>query len=588
MRKGRFFAACLSAVVLSAGFAACGSDDEPVPVPVIDPVELKDAYAYDGAATAVGSVVWSGQADAVTFYFTPRTGVTDAAQLEADAEYVMVCADRSLLAKADGKPVDLTRIEAGRFKVCYKTKEGTVLDASDPASLLSGRCTVAIEPLADGGSKVAADLAIETRTRHTLAMNVAFTYREEPEELKEGLWLGGSEVEVNSAFLYDYYISGVRHSVVALSSEAGAPSGDYLYTHRSPGLYMVLRYDLEKPFDLMSVGEGYSLWTTFPETVMPLLNVDPTDCSAITSGTCQLIVDEEGMGHFSLQTRLKDGRLLSVLFDIPYKQLDASNTLTIGDLTRPIQTAFYERTDEDRYAFYFTPSLIDPNPAKIEDCFQSAVLIVPGEVLDGRTVDLAAADAAYESFQAAKLIDFDAIKFYTVEARPGGSCVGEFSLLRREDGTFFLNITCLDAANETVQVIYDGTIEEYVKPVLPNEYSLDGTSTPIRSVVVEMRDNLCSIYLAAAEGLTTVEQMLAEKARVDLTLPADWLDGRPSGFSLDDRVGITFDGQTYNYQSGAMGRITATLKEDKLEVDFFIFGTPNLTGHYTGTVSLIR
>lgn len=590
MKRGKFLLMSLAAVALSAGFSACDSGDEPGPTPVIDPVELKDAYAYDGAATPVGSVVWTEQAGGATFWFSPRSGVTDAAQLGAnDAEYVMVYADRSLLAKADGKPVDLTKLEAGCFKVYYKTKEGLVLDASDPASLLSGRCAVALEPLTDGGVKVAADLSLETRARHTLALNTTFTYKEEtPVELKEGLWLDDRQVEVNSAFLYDYYISGVRHSVVALSSVPDAPSGDYLYSHKSPGLYMVVRYGMENPFDLMTVGEGYSLWSTYPESELPPIDVNPTDCSQITAGTCQLIIDEEGTGHFSLQVRLADGQFLSALFDAPYKRVDASNTLTIGDLTRPVQTAFYERMKEDRYAFYFTPSLIDPDPAKIEDCFQSAVLVVPGEVLDGRSVDFAAADAPYESFRAAKLIDFDAIKFYTLEALPGGSCVGEFSLLKREDGTFFVNITCLDAANETVQVIYDGAIGEYVEPVLPNEFSLDGEATAIRSVVVEEREDLCTIYLAAAEGLTTVAQMLGESVRVVLTLPAGWLDGRPSGFSLDDRVGITFGGQTYNYPSGAMGRITATLDGDELKVDFFIFGTPNLTGHYAGKVTLIR
>lgn len=411
----------------------------------------------------------------------------------------------------------------------------------------------------------------------------------EPEPLQEGLWIEDEQVEINSVFMYEYYSGGTAYSIIALSPEKDAPSGDYLYANEKPGFYLVIIRSMPEQFDLMSA-DGYSITATLTETAVPELSLTSENAGEVLEkGSCTFGVEEQ-TGSLELDMTLSDGRRLTAKFDASYKAVDAGNTLTIGETSRPIQTAFLAEISENVYGYYFTAQVIDPNPEMITNCSQWAVLAVPGEALTGEEFDLAAADVPYYSFMAGDLVDRQNIEFYEVEAVPGGNCTGKFSIRMKEDYTYEVSVSCTDANGVLTTLFYQGEIAVYEEPETKNEFLVDNEFLfELNSVVIDMRETVYSIYCSSQRGCTTVEDMLDDSNRVVLTLPASMMGENGAGFSQSDDVSICYDGMTLNYQSGATGRIHyAVLDGENLSLEFYSVSPMMWHGTYEGPVTVIR
>jgi len=411
-----------------------------------------------------------------------------------------------------------------------------------------------------------------------------------PVTIPEGLCFDDRQIEINSVFMYEYYSSGVAHSIIALSTEKNAPSGDDLYTRQAPGIYVVINRSEAARFDLKRA-EGYSIYSTLPEETMPQIEIYPDNAAeTIEKGECLFEV-AEGTGKLELDLTLADGRRLTARFDAPYEEVNEENLLVIDKTSRPIQTAFLAEIDENTYGFYFTAQVIDPDPAMIGNCSQWAALVVPGEALTGQTYDLAAADSPYMMFAASDLLDRVQISYYQVEAVPEGDCTGDFSIkMLDQEGHYDVRVNCTDANGKRTTLTYQGEIPVYTEPEVKSEFLVDDEFRfEINSAVIDMRTDIYTIYLSSQRGCATVGDMLDDNDRIELTLPASYMGENGAGFSQSDDVSISYAGQTLNYQANAMGRIDkAILEGEHLSLKFYTMAPVKWMGTYEGNVHLIQ
>lgn len=406
--------------------------------------------------------------------------------------------------------------------------------------------------------------------------------------VEEGLRYDGEPIEINSVFMYEYFSAGIGRSIIVLSPEKDAPSGDYLYSNQRPGLYAVINRDMPATFDLKSIGQGYGIFSLLAGTPIGNLELSADDLSAIRSGECSFEV-LDGEGRFSLDMTLADGHRITARFAAPYQELNKENRLTIGKTDRPIQTAFLAEIDENLYGYYFTAQVIDPDPEMITNCSQWACLMVPAEALNGRTYALEAADAPYCAFMAADLIDKNTLDFFEVQALPGGSCTGSFSIAMTGEG-YDISVRCTDGSGIVTTLYYQGEIAVYTEPEKRNEFLIgDNLNWEIRSALVDMHGTVCTIYLSPSRNIASIEDMYDENDRLTLTLPVSMLGEDGAGFSQSDDVSITYGGRTLDYRSGAMGRIDyAVVGEEHLSLKFFTMDPVQWSGTYEGEAHIIR
>ncbi len=411
-----------------------------------------------------------------------------------------------------------------------------------------------------------------------------------PETIPEGLCFDDRQIEINSVFMYEYYSSGVPHSIIALSTEKNASSGDDLYAREAPGIYIVISRNTAARFDLKQA-EGYSIHSTLPEETMPQIEISPANAAeTIEKGECLFDI-AEGSGKLELDLTLADGRRLTARFEAPYEEVNEENLLVIDKTSRPIQTAFLAEIAENTYGFYFTAQVIDPDPAMIENCSQWAALVVPGEALTGRTYDLAAADSPYMMFLASDLLDRVQITYYQVEATPEGDYTGDFSIkMLDQEGYYDVRVNCTDANGKQTTLTYQGEIPVYTEPEVKSEFRVDDEFRfEINSAVIDMRTDIYAIYLSSQRGCATVEDMLDDNDRIVLTLPASYMGENGAGFSQNDDISISYAGQTLNYQAKAVGRIhKAILEGEHLFVEFYTMEPAVWKGTSDGNVHLIQ
>lgn len=405
--------------------------------------------------------------------------------------------------------------------------------------------------------------------------------------IEEGLHYDGQPVEINSVFMYEYMSGGVSRSIIALSPEKDAPSGDYLFSNQRPGLYAVINSDAAATFDLKEE-PGYAILTLLAGTAFADQEISAENRGNIRSGECTFEI-VEGEGRFTLDVTLLNGHRLTAKFATPYQALNKENLLVIGNTSRTIQTAFLAEIDEGLFGYYFTAQVIDPDPENITNCSQWACLMVPAEALDGKSYDLQAETSPYLAFMAGDLIDRENTTFYTVQAMPGGESKGAFSIAMTGDG-YDVSVNCTDENGVVTTLKYTGEIAIYTEPEKKNEFLIDGElNWEIQSVVIDLRTTICSIYLSSQRGIASVEDMLDDNDRATLTLPASLLGENGAGFSQSDDVSIAYGGQTLNYQSGAMGRIDyAVIEGDRLSLNFFTMVPVKWSGTYEGSAHIIR
>lgn len=408
--------------------------------------------------------------------------------------------------------------------------------------------------------------------------------------IEEGLHCDNEAIEINSVFMYEYFSAGIDRTVIALSPEKDAPSGDYLYANQRPGLYAVINRDMPASFDLKRVGQGYAFFSLLTDpAVLTGLEISSDDHSAVRSGECSFEV-VDGEGRFMLDVTLHNGHRLTAKFSAPYQEVNKENRLKIGNTDRPIQTAFLAELAENLYGYYFTAQVIDPDPEIIADCSQWACLMVHGEALNGQTYDLQSGAAPYYAFLAGDLIDRTSGEFYTVQATADGSCKGTFSIAVNGEGAYDVAVECTDENGVVTTLVYQGEIAVYTEPEKKNEFLIDDNlQWEIQSAVADLRETVCTIYLSSQRGIATVEDMLDDNDRFTLTIPASLLGPDGAGFSMDDAIGMTYGGQTLNYQSGALGRVDyAVIEGDRLSLKFFSMDPVKWSGTYEGDAHIIR
>ena len=108
---------------------------------------------------------------------------------------------------------------------------------------------------------------------------------------------------------------------------------------------------------------------------------------------------------------------------------------------------------------------------------------------------------------------------------------------------------------------------------------------PIESVVVDTSSEMWTVWLSTQSGVDTVEAMQSADA-VKITAPEEAFSGEGVGFSTYKTMSFAYDGQEWNYASGALGTLTATLDGTTLTIDFTNYD--NLKGYFNGEAVVVK
>lgn len=299
--------------------------------------------------------------------------------------------------------------------------------------------------------------------------------------------------------------------------------------------------------------------------------ITPGDLDATQYGHCRVVLDEaKGYAVLDLGLKQNDGTEVTVYdslaCDLKLPQT-SGNYIKAHGSTKPVNAAFYEKTDNGYVNLYFTPGAIDYFD-EIESTTSYVCLSVLDRKLPVGTQDVTTTTAQYgliyfnqegEYFNSPLYIQFG-------QGYSDGAS-GTFDVIHgSKEGEYSVSMD-LSYNGFGIELNYSGVLKDASlkpeKPAVGNSFTYGGAEHPIKSVVVDRTaaNSLVDLFFSETPGLSTVEGMMAASPVVFSGFPSYAIgpdsEGEPlyCGFSQFPNFEVSYSGKSWSYSNGSTGTI---------------------------------
>lgn len=424
------------------------------------------------------------------------------------------------------------------------------------------------KPEPGGGEVVETPVSLDDLKANTLVMN-------------------GEETPFAKIFVDEY--SG--YIMVTATTVAEAESFDWLVDNGAEYVQLLAIPSLfNREFDVMTETDSFSLFSTY-EAAPIFDGVAPGVTEALESGRARFDFDGTNAEIF-LELKLADGRTISARAAGTYAgEAVEENSIECNGDKKPLRASFYA-IEDGMGMFYFTPADVEYAEEMFNLATYYVVLSVDESLINGLTVDLSEPSSKYYEIYYVDNMTGNML-YFTSDDTAGAT--GSFSIKQLDTPSSFaaeLSVNFPEGFSEefpaavSVALSFEGESKDmYAEPEKANEFTYEGETLPIESVVVDTTSELWTVWLSTQSGVDTVEAMESADA-VKITAPEEAFSGEGVGFSTYKTISFAYDGQVWNYDSGALGTLTATLDGTTLTLDFTNYD--NLKGYFNGEAVVIK
>lgn len=424
------------------------------------------------------------------------------------------------------------------------------------------------KPEPGGGEVVETPVSLDDLKANTLVMN-------------------GEETPFAKIFVDEY--SG--YIMVTATTVAEAESFDWLVDNGAEYVQLLAIPSLfNREFDVMTETDSFSLFSTY-EAAPIFDGVAPGVTEALESGRARFDFDGTNAEIF-LELKLADGRTISARAAGTYAgEAVEENFIECNGDKKPLRASFYA-IEDGMGMFYFTPADVEYAEEMFNLATYYVVLSVDESLINGQTVDLSEPSSKYYEIYYVDNMTGNML-YFTSDDTAGAT--GSFSIKQLDTPSSFaaeLSVNFPEGFSEefpaavSVALSFEGESKDmYAEPEKANEFTYEGETLPIESVVVDTTSELWTVWLSTQSGVDTVEAMESADA-VKITAPEEAFSGEGVGFSTYKTISFAYDGQVWNYDSGALGTLTATLDGTTLTLDFTNYD--NLKGYFNGEAVVIK
>ena len=396
--------------------------------------------------------------------------------------------------------------------------------------------------------------------------------------LKENtIVVNGTEKAVAHVFIEEY--SG--YMMVTATDNAEAESFDWLVDNNGEYVQLLLLPSLyNKEFDIMTETESFSIFSMYADAPV-YYGIAPGVTEALTEGLCKFNFDGENAELF-IDMKLADGNTISARAAGTYAgETPSENYIELNGDKEPLRAAFYGVEDGTAY-FYFTPGDIEYFE-EIEMVSYYVAVIADEKLINGETVDITKSTDTFMVFYA----DNQTEEMIMIESGNAGDAEGTFSIAELADPhTFAASMSIKFSEKISVSLGFEGECTNmYAVPEKANEFTYNGETSPIMSVVVEAQSDMRTIWLSSQSDIKTVEAMQSADP-IKIVAPAEAFSGEPVGLSTYKSIVFEYKGSTWNYDNGSRGTLTVSLEGTQISVEFTNYNGFN--GYYNGEATVIQ
>lgn len=574
MNKTMKFMRLAAATLAVAAFASCERENTSGPDHT-DPEPLENAIYFDGTVTDIKTVLEDEATG--TLWLCAEEGVTTLGEIEG-TEYVRIIMGGG---ESDDNTyrIDLKAAPAG-FSLLYSKEGETAVEVSaeDNSAISEGSLSLTL----NGENSATIDFRMTLTDGKAFSGNALWSgLTMAPEELSypekaNTIVVNGTETAVGTAFADSYEGSVlITAGLTATDSYDELLAGDFVQTMMLP---QFLNQEINLKEELITI--YYTLQN---------LTAAPLTSDMLDEGKVRIDMDEEsGECSLLLAIRLNDGTEIGVnaTATLSDPTPEEGNTITVDNATEPVRAAFYMdmAMEGTNYVYlYFTASEVYYLDEMLELATGYFCLAMNEDDLTGSEIDLTSTD---KYFYLAYMDQMTGEMSYAMQGDSEGT-TGTMSVSRSgsDPASFTAEISVTFGDGKEVAVSFDGTAVsgDYV-PEEPNEFTYDGTTEAIQSVLVDKSDAvLWHIYVSEVGGLEYVSEF-EDMGAIHISIPAEAVNGEAAGFSTYKDMKIEFSGNTWQFPD--TGTVTVSLEGDQIVLDFTTYG--DLIGHYSGTVTVIE
>lgn len=563
-----------AATLAVAAFASCERENTSGP-DYTDPEPLENAIYFDGTVTDIKTVLEDEATG--TLWLCAEEGVTTLGEIEG-TEYVRIIMGGG---ESDDNTyrIDLKAAPAG-FSLLYSKEGETAVEVSaeDNSAITEGSLSLTL----NGENSATIDFRMTLTDGKAFSGNALWSgLTMAPEELSypekaNTIVVNGTETAVGTAFADSYEGSVlVTAGLTVTDSYDELLAGDFVQTMMLP---QFLNQEINLKEELITI--YYTLQN---------LTAAPLTSDMLDEGKVRIDMDEEsGECSLLLAIRLNDGTEIGVnaTATLSDPTPEEGNTITVDNATEPVRAAFYMdmAMEGSNYVYlYFTASEVYYLDEMLELATGYFCLAMNEDDLTGNEIDLTSTD---KYFYLAYMDQMTGEMSYAMQGDSEGT-TGTMSVSRSgsDPASFTAEISVTFGDGKEVAVSFDGTAVsgDYV-PEEPNEFTYDGTTEAIQSVLVNKSDAvLWHIYVSEVGGLEYVSEF-EDMGAIHISIPAEAVNGEAAGFSTYKDMKIEFSGNTWQFPD--MGTVTVSLEGDQIVLDFTTYG--DLIGHYSGTAVVVE
>lgn len=574
MNKTMKFMRLAAATLAVAAFASCERENTSGP-DYTDPEPLENAIYFDGTVTDIKTVLEDEATG--TLWLCAEEGVTTLGEIEG-TEYVRIIMGGG---ESDDNTyrIDLKAAPAG-FSLLYSKEGETAVEVSaeDNSAITEGSLSLTL----NGENSATIDFRMTLTDGKAFSGNALWSgLTMAPEELSypekaNTIVVNGAETAVGTAFADSYEGSVlITAGLTATDSYDELLAGDFVQTMMLP---QFLNQEINLKEELITI--YYTLQN---------LTAAPLTSDMLDEGKVRIDMDEEsGECSLLLAIRLNDGTEIGVnaTATLSDPTPEEGNTITVDNATEPVRAAFYMDMPMEgtNYVYlYFTASEVYYLDEMLELATGYFCLAMNEDDLTGNEIDLTSTD---KYFYLAYMDQMTGEMSYAMQGDSEGT-TGTMSVSRSgsDPASFTAEISVTFGDGKEVAVSFDGTAVsgDYV-PEEPNEFTYDGTTEAIQSVLVDKSDAvLWHIYVSEVGGLEYVSEF-EDMGAIHISIPAEAVNGEAAGFSTYKEMKIEFSGNTWQFPD--MGTVTVSLEGDQIVLDFTTYG--DLIGHYSGTAVVVE
>lgn len=386
----------------------------------------------------------------------------------------------------------------------------------------------------------------------------------------------GVESPVGSTFAFDFEGFLTFMATPQETTFEEAFDGEYIQVLLLPSFY-------NQDVDLKENNIDIFVWDN--ETQTDMITGDMLESGSVR------INHEDGSDSYTLLVYMKfnDGTEVGINATATMEAEEApedGSTITINGTTNPVRAAFYMDYEGTTY-LYFTAGDIDYFYDEIFDVHEYVYIFLNEDDMTGNDIDITTSDKYFELGYENQATGEENSLYVTTGDLLGAT--GTINVARNglDPTRFTAKMSVKFGDGTSVELNFDGVCKSTEETAqIPNEFTCNGSTEEIRSVLVDKSDtDIWKIYLSSIGGVETVSEFESFGSFV-ITAPAEAFNaGAGVGFSTyKDTLKFEYEGQSWAYPD--MGTLEVYLDGDQLTLDFTTYG--DAEGHYEGPAIIVE